>query len=57
MAAFESNLNEAATVVVQGVKGAKSKSFQKKFKNFAAYMKWTDTDAFHDYEVQYIFNA
>lgn len=43
--AYGSGLNENAKIVVEGVKGMKSTPFRKTFRNFAAYLKWSDSDA------------
>jgi hypothetical protein len=55
-AATEAGLDNNKPIVVTGVKGMKSTSFRKKFRNMAAYNKWSDTDAAGDYEVHRIMN-
>ena len=54
--AYEKDLDDNKPIVVRGVKGAKSKPFRKKFRNMAAYEKWSDTDAASDYEVHDVMN-
>lgn len=55
-AAFDADLDDNKKIVVQGVKGMKSRPFKKKFRNMAAYEKWIDSDAAGDFEVQYVMN-
>jgi hypothetical protein len=52
---YQKDIDEKKPVYAQGVKGAKSKPFKKKFKNMAAYEKWADTDEAGDYEVHQVF--
>lgn len=53
---IEKGLNKNAKIVVKGVKGMNSKKFIKKFKNMAAYEKWSDSDAADDFEVYEVSN-
>ena len=62
----DEDLNEAAKVakdlddnkpiLVSGVMGMKSKPFKKKFKNLAAFNKWTDSEEYGNYEVETVVN-
>jgi hypothetical protein len=54
--ATQADLDENKPIIATGVKGMKSTSFRKKFRNRAAYDKWTDSDAYDDFDVQYVFN-
>jgi hypothetical protein len=54
--ATQADLDENKPIIATGVKGMKSTSFRKKFRNMAAYDKWTDSDAYDDFDVQYVFN-
>lgn len=53
---FEKDIDEKKPIIIKGVKGAQSKSFKKKFKNWAAYEKWSDSDAAGDFEVYEVMN-
>jgi hypothetical protein len=55
-AATEAGLDDNKPIIATGVKGMKSTSFRKKFRNMAAYEKWTDSEAFGDFDVERIFN-
>lgn len=54
--AFEKDLDENKPVVAKGVKGVKSTPFTKRFKNFAAYEKWLETEEAGNYEVNQVMN-
>jgi hypothetical protein len=54
--ATEADLDPNKKIVVQGVKGMKSTSFTKKFRNMKAFDKWADSDAAGDFEIQYVMN-
>lgn len=54
--AIQMGMNEKKPVVAVGVKGMDSKSFKKKFKNYAAYEKWADSDAADDFEIRKVMN-
>jgi hypothetical protein len=53
---YEKDMDHDKAVVIRGVKGVKSTPFRKKFKNMAAYSKWSDTEAASDYEVHDVMN-
>lgn len=53
---YEKDMDDSKPVIVRGVKGMKSTPFTKKFKNMAAYEKWTDSDEFGNFEVYSIQN-
>jgi len=53
---YEDKLDPNKKIVVTGVKGMNSKPFTKKFKNWAAYEKWTESDDFGNYEVHKVMN-
>lgn len=53
---YDSDMDNNSPVIVQGVKGMKSKPFRKKFRNMAAFDKWTDSDAAGDFEVHQVTN-
>ena len=55
-ASYEKDMDHDKAVVIRGVKGVKSTPFRKKFKNMAAYSKWSDTEAASDYEVHDVMN-
>lgn len=52
----ERDLDPDKTIIVKGVKGMKSTPFIKKFKNMAAYDKWSDSEDFGNYEIYQIMN-
>lgn len=54
--AIQMGMNEKKPVVAVGVKGVDSKAFKKKFKNYAAYEKWADSDAADDFEIRKVMN-
>jgi len=54
--AMQSDINPDKKIVISGVKGMKSASFKKTFKNMAAYDKWLDSEEAGNFEVQYIQN-
>ena len=54
--AIQMGMNEKKPVVAVGVKGMDSKAFKKKFKNYAAYEKWADSDAADDFEIRKVMN-
>jgi len=54
--AIQMGMNEKKPVVAVGVKGVNSKAFKKKFKNYAAYEKWADSDAADDFEIRKVMN-
>jgi hypothetical protein len=53
---YEKEIDPNKKIVVKGVKGMKSTPFTKKFKNMAAFEKWTDSDDFGNYEVHQVMN-
>ena len=53
--AYEKDMDPKKPVYAQGVKGAKSTPFKKKFINMKAYDKWSDSDAAGDFDVQRVF--
>jgi hypothetical protein len=53
--AYEKDMDPKKPVYAQGVKGAKSTPFKKKFSNMKAYDKWSDSDAAGDFDVQRVF--
>jgi len=53
---YQSDLDDSKPIVASGVKGIKSKSFKKKFRNMAAFEKWADSDTADDFEVREIRN-
>lgn len=53
---YGSGLDESKKIVVEGVKGMRSTPFRKTFRNFAAYLKWTGSDAAADYSVHRVSN-
>ena len=55
--AYDADLKDNDPVKVSGVKGAKSKEFTKKFKNMAAYAKWSESEDATDYEVTHVEKA
>jgi hypothetical protein len=55
-ASYEKDLDPNKKIVVSGVKGMNSKPFTKKFKNMAAYEKWTESEEFGNYEVSTVVN-
>ena len=52
----ERDIDESKPIYVKGVKGMKSKSFTKKFKNWSVYVKWTNSDDYDDFEVYTVSN-
>lgn len=56
--AYDANLgkDKKAPVYAEGVKGAKSTPFKKKFKSQEHYAKWTDSDEFGNHEVHRVYN-
>lgn len=54
MTAVEKGLEDHEPRIVSGVKGAKSKSFSKKFRNQAHMEKWMDSDDYGNHEVHHI---
>jgi hypothetical protein len=54
--AYGSDMDESKKVVVEGVKGMRSTPFRKTFRNFAAYLKWTDSDAASNCSVYRVYN-
>ena len=55
-ASTEQGLDDNKPIIITGVKGMKSTSFRKKFRNMAAYDKWSDSEVAGDFEVQYVMN-
>jgi len=55
-ASYDSELDETKPIIITGVKGMKSKSFRRKFRNMAAFDRWADSDAAGDYEIYQITN-
>jgi hypothetical protein len=53
---YEKDMDHDKPVVVSGVKGMKSTPFRKKFKNMAAYDKWSDSEEAGNYEVHNVMN-
>ena len=53
---YEKDMDENKPVVISGVKGVKSTPFRKKFKNMAAFERWSDTEEADNYEVHDIMN-
>jgi hypothetical protein len=53
---YEKDMDHDKPVVVSGVKGVKSTPFRKKFKNIAAYDKWSDSEEAGNYEVHDVMN-
>jgi len=49
--AYETDLDLSQPVRIHGVKGVKSRPFTKTFRNWAAFERWTDTDAVEDCEI------
>lgn len=54
---YEREMDESKPVVVEGVKGMKSTPFRKTFRNFAAYLKWSDSEAASNCSVSHVYNA
>jgi hypothetical protein len=55
--AYGGGMDESRPVVVEGVRGMKSTPFRKTFRNFAAYLKWSDSEAAGNYSVSHVYNA
>jgi hypothetical protein len=55
-ASYEQDMDHDKVVVIRGVKGVKSTPFRKKFKNMAAYDRWSDSEEASDYEVHDVMN-
>lgn len=53
----EKDLDPNKPIKASGVKGTKSRPFSKKFRNFAAYEKWCDSEAADDFDVRQVENA
>ena len=53
--AYEKGMDPKKKVVVQGVKGMKSRPFKKTFRNEAAYDKWADSPAAEDVTVHRVY--
>ncbi len=53
---YEKDMDHGKAVVIHGVKGVKSTPFRKKFKNMAAYDKWSDSEEASNYEVHDVMN-
>jgi hypothetical protein len=53
---YEKDMDHGKAVVIHGVKGVKSTPFRKKFKNMAAFERWSDTEEADNYEVHDIMN-
>jgi hypothetical protein len=53
---YEKDMDHDKPVVVSGVKGMKSTPFRKKFKNMAAYDRWSDSEEAGNYEVHNVMN-
>ena len=53
---YEKDMDHDKAVVISGVKGLKSTPFRKKFKNMAAYDKWSDSEEASNYEVHDVMN-
>lgn len=53
---YEKDMDHDKAVVIRGVKGVKSTPFRKKFKNMAAYDKWSDSEEASNYEVHDVMN-
>jgi len=53
---YEKDMDHDKAVVISGVKGVKSTPFRKKFKNMAAYDKWSDSEEASNYEVHEVMN-
>jgi hypothetical protein len=51
---YEKDMDSDKPVVIHGVKGAKSTPFRKKFKNMAAYDRWSDSEEASNYEVHQV---
>lgn len=57
MTSYAADLNETRPVRISGVKGAKSRPFSKTFRSYAAYCRWSETDAAGDFEVHIVENS
>ena len=55
-ASYDRNLDPNKPIIVSGVRGANSRSFKKKFRNAAAYDKWSDSPEADDYEIRSVTN-
>jgi hypothetical protein len=51
---YEKDMDHNSPVVISGVKGVKSTPFRKKFKNMAAYDRWSDSEEASNYEVHQV---
>lgn len=51
---YEQGMDDNGPVIVQGVKGMKSRPFRKKFRNMAAFERWADSDAAGDFEIHQV---